>query len=610
MIYLLHLPFYPPGIDFRPWAVEIEGFQLLRWLVFRLVQRVPARSILVLTHTPLDRDLANDCTSGTGVAVFQSRTESKLEALADIAAAFPKHDVTWFCPELAFAPSDLLERVASHHASAANHYTRTSGLPELVGCEIANPMLLSAIGALAYEAGAPDPSAAFAELIQMRKDAPLLGQIRADPFDVREHYGQSLGFPEIAVVTRHDADRARRCLADLPVDYAGRAIQRWASEQVPTYLPPFSEAPYVEGWPTILYAEAYSGYSGAEECLQALARGLSTRGFRQFALVGLDGLLATRLRESGVSVACPNWELNRHTKHAYDLADYVIATARPDLIHCNSPPGPALLQNAHSQGIPITSHVRMATLTAWTELLPKSARVIAVSQFVQRKLEAFGVAPERIDVVYDGIDTEHFYPGVRDKSAMRAHFGIPQGAFIVLMIARLDALKRHDLLIDAAACAIKSAPSIFVVFVGKYGDLLLRRRLGHHASARGLSDRVIWLPFQKDIREIETAADVLVLCSENEALGTCVLEAMSLEKPVVVSDSGGICEVVEDGVSGIVVPAGNPDELARALVRLATDAEWATMLGHNARTRILDGFTLTDYAEHTAEILRAVCLKH
>src|SRR5438309_303357 len=117
MIYLLHLPFYPPSIDFRPWAVEIEGFQLLRWQVLRLVQRLPARSILVLTHTPLDRDLANDCTAGTGITVFQSRAESKLEAIADIAAAFPKHEVTWFCPELAFAPSDLLERVALHHSS-------------------------------------------------------------------------------------------------------------------------------------------------------------------------------------------------------------------------------------------------------------------------------------------------------------------------------------------------------------------------------------------------------------------------------------------------------------------------------------------------------------
>ncbi|MCU1291474.1 MAG: hypothetical protein JWP08_324, partial [Bryobacterales bacterium] len=56
MIYVLHLPylpFYPPGIDFRPWAVEIEVFRLLRWLAFRLTRRVPARSVLVLTHTPL-----------------------------------------------------------------------------------------------------------------------------------------------------------------------------------------------------------------------------------------------------------------------------------------------------------------------------------------------------------------------------------------------------------------------------------------------------------------------------------------------------------------------------------------------------------------------------
>ena len=73
MIYILHLAFYPPGIEFRPWAVEIEGFRLLRWLAHRIIRRVPAKSILVLTHTPLDRDLASDCIEGTGIAVFQSR---------------------------------------------------------------------------------------------------------------------------------------------------------------------------------------------------------------------------------------------------------------------------------------------------------------------------------------------------------------------------------------------------------------------------------------------------------------------------------------------------------------------------------------------------------
>ncbi|MCU1293203.1 MAG: hypothetical protein JWP08_2053 [Bryobacterales bacterium] len=609
MIYVLHLPFYPPGIDFRPWAVEIEGFRLLRWLAFRLTRRVPARSVLVLTHTPLDRDLANDCTAGTDIAVFQSRTESKLEAIADIAAAFPKQEVTWFGPELAFAPSDLLECVALHHGSTANHYTRTSGLPELVGCEIANPKLLAAIGRLDYESGAPDPSVAFAELMKMRKEAPSSEQIRAAPFDVCEHYGQATNFPEIAVLTRHDADMARQSLVSLPKDYAFEAILNWVSAQAPTYLPPFIGGCSSDGWPTILYVESWSGYSGAAECLRGLAQGLSPLGFRQFAVIGVDGLLATRLRESGVSVACPNWEMNRNTRSVDDLAAYAFEAVKPDVIHFNSPPGDAFVRHARSMGVPIATHVRMATLNAWAELLAKSARVIAVSQFVQRKLEAFGIPAKRIDVVYDGIDTEQFYPGVHDKRAMRSQFGIPQDAFVVLMIASLNAAKRHDLLIEAAARAIKYVPSLLVVFVGKDGDLVLRRRLGRHASARGFSDRLIWLPFQQDIREIEAAADVLVLCSDNEALGTCVLEAMSLEKPVIVSDSGGICEVVEDGVSGVVIPAGNSDELAQALVRVAKESEWAVVLGRNARRRILNGFTLRHYAEQTADILRAISLK-
>jgi glycosyltransferase involved in cell wall biosynthesis len=166
-------------------------------------------------------------------------------------------------------------------------------------------------------------------------------------------------------------------------------------------------------------------------------------------------------------------------------------------------------------------------------------------------------------------------------------------------------LKRHDLLIEAAARAIQSADSLRVVLVGRFGEPSLRRQIIQHAAGRGLSDQIIWLPFQEDIRPVEAAADVLVLCSDYEPLGTCVLEAMSMEKPVIVSDSGGICEVVEDTVSGLVVEAGNADALAQALVRLAIDHEWATALGRRARMQILEGFTLRHHATQVAEILRA-----
>lgn len=609
MIYILHLPLYPPGISFRPWAVEIGGFRLLHWLLVRISRRVSANSIVVLTHSSLDRDLAHECIGDTGIAVLQSQAETKLGAIGDIAATFPKEEVAWFSPELAFAPSDLLERAALHHKSAGNHYTRTSGLPELAGCEIANAEFLAAVGSLKYQAGAPDPSVAFAEVIKMRKDAPPSEQILAAPFDITEHYGKALKFSEIAVVTQHDADRARRCLVDLPADYGCEAIMRWASEQVPVYLPRFSKAPDADARPRILYIENFSGYSGSEECLRGLASGLSALGFHQSALIGLEGLLATRMREAGVSVACPNWDVNRDTEYSFDLASYVMRTTRPDLIHCNSPPGDALLQQAHSLGIPITTHVRMITFTLWVELLAQSVRVIAVSEYVKRKLEAFGVPSERIKVVYDGVDTEHFHPHIYDKKAVRAQFEIPQDAFLVLMIARLSVSKRHNLLIDAAANAIKSVPSLLLAFVGNYGDLLLRRQIGNYASLRGLDEKIVWLLFQEDIRKIEAAADVLVLCSENEPLGTCILEAMSLEKPVVVSDSGGICEVVEDGVSGVVVPSGNQEALARALTDIAKHADWAAALGRAARMRIQSGFTLRHHCEQIAEMFRAVCIK-
>ena len=102
---------------------------------------------------------------------------------------------------------------------------------------------------------------------------------------------------------------------------------------------------------------------------------------------------------------------------------------------------------------------------------------------------------------------------------------------------------------------------------------------------------------------IEAAADVLVLCSDLEPLGTCVLETMSLELPVIVSDSGGACELVQDGDSGLVVPGSNPAALAQAIVSIAQDQQWAADLGRRAREQVLNGFTLDHHASQVASIL-------
>jgi glycosyltransferase involved in cell wall biosynthesis len=118
-----------------------------------------------------------------------------------------------------------------------------------------------------------------------------------------------------------------------------------------------------------------------------------------------------------------------------------------------------------------------------------------------------------------------------------------------------------------------------------------------------LETKIHWLPFQDDIRQIESAADIAVLPSDEEPLGTCILEGMSLELPVVMSDSGGTHELIEEGISGFSFRGGDAKALARVLCRLAGNPGLRTGLGREARRRIEQRFTLRHHAEQVAAVL-------
>jgi glycosyltransferase involved in cell wall biosynthesis len=143
-----------------------------------------------------------------------------------------------------------------------------------------------------------------------------------------------------------------------------------------------------------------------------------------------------------------------------------------------------------------------------------------------------------------------------------------------------------------------------LVFVGDYGNSCYLESLRRKVISLQLAERVTWLPFQDDIRRIHCACDVLVLPSDGEALGTCVLEAMALGKPVVVSDAGGTHELLQHETSGLVVPGGNAHALAVALQSLAERPAMRSNLGDRARHSVIERFTLRSHAERVARVIR------
>jgi len=157
----------------------------------------------------------------------------------------------------------------------------------------------------------------------------------------------------------------------------------------------------------------------------------------------------------------------------------------------------------------------------------------------------------------------------------------PSPGLRLLSVGRLHPQKGHRVLLDAIARARSAGATLSLLVAGEGAE---RGALEAQAAGLGLQGHVR-LAGRREVRPLLAAADVFVFPSLYEAAGIALLEAMACALPVVASRTGGIPEVVEDGVSGILVAPGDADDLARALAALERDPERRRRLGLAARAR-------------------------
>ncbi|HEX2755890.1 MAG TPA: glycosyltransferase family 4 protein, partial [Candidatus Limnocylindrales bacterium] len=167
--------------------------------------------------------------------------------------------------------------------------------------------------------------------------------------------------------------------------------------------------------------------------------------------------------------------------------------------------------------------------------------------------------------------------------------GMESGSQIVGVVARLEAEKGHPTLLDAWPGVLRAVPDAYLLIVGEGS-----RRDALEAQARELriAHRIVFTGRRDDVPAVTAALDVAVLPSYREAQGLTILEAMALSRPVVASNVGGIPEMVEDGVTGILVPPHDAEALTTAIVRLLTDHPYADMLGRAGHDLVHDRFCI------------------
>jgi glycogen(starch) synthase len=229
-------------------------------------------------------------------------------------------------------------------------------------------------------------------------------------------------------------------------------------------------------------------------------------------------------------------------------------------------------------------------------------RSIAISEAVRRAVESLAI-PRRgsVRVVPYGIDAEGRRLSPDARAAARAKLDLRDDDVAVTVAARLIVGKGHDVVLDAALAALGEAPTLKLLIAGDGPE-----RGALEARARSLPQGVTrFLGYVEDTRDLIGASDVVAfptLPSLGEGFGLAALEAMAAGVPVVASDTGALPEVVADGRTGIVVPAGSSPALAAALVRLTRDPSERERLGAAGLQRARSDFSLAAMADRTIAV--------
>jgi glycosyltransferase involved in cell wall biosynthesis len=200
-----------------------------------------------------------------------------------------------------------------------------------------------------------------------------------------------------------------------------------------------------------------------------------------------------------------------------------------------------------------------------------------------------GVRPERIRVIPNGLNLTRLMNDRLPLEEARRKINLPLNARVIGTVGRLAPKNAHTFLIQAAALVKEKMPDVKFALVG---DGPLRASLENQAKELGVSDSVIFFGERRNIGIYFSAFDVAVLTSRLEGCSNCLIEAMAMGKPVVATAVDGNREIVEHGQNGLLVPFGNPEAVAEAILTLIDDLEAADIMGQRANELIVDKFSL------------------
>lgn len=226
--------------------------------------------------------------------------------------------------------------------------------------------------------------------------------------------------------------------------------------------------------------------------------------------------------------------------------------------------------------------------------------VLVNADAIRQTLVGSGYKPHNIVVIRNGIRMPATGV-VRDGAKLRRDLGVPAHTQMILVFSRLNQMKGVDYFLDAAALVAKKFPDVYFVIAG---DGAHRKPLEDRAEELGLKPRMVFTGFRTDVPDLLAEATLSVLPSLSEGLSNSLLESMAAGVPAIGARVGGNPEVIDDGVTGVLVPPRDPRSLADAMCLILGDRDLAARMGEAGRRRVREQFSVEKTVSDTEQLYR------
>ena len=286
----------------------------------------------------------------------------------------------------------------------------------------------------------------------------------------------------------------------------------------------------------------------------------------------------------------------------------IIRQWKPAIVHAHDPHAVSMAALALSFGAPeprpktiasrrVDFHLQSHAFSQWK--YRQMDGFIAASQAIKNILVADGIPAGRIEVVHDGIDVEK----IQNRPVVDLHkeYWLPHGVPVVVNVGALVGHKGQKYLVDAMPMVLREVPDAHLII---FGEGELRAPLEKQVKQLSLGKRVLLPGFREDVMSLMKAADLFVMSSVTEGLGSAVLDAMAMGHAVVGTTAGGIPEAVIHEETGLLVEPADSKALAAAIVKLLKDDRLRKQFGEAGRARVSEHFGVDRLVDGTLAVYR------